>query len=99
MVAETLKAHNIREIFTLCGGHITPIVVACESLGIKVVDTRNEVTTVYAADATSRLRQSISVAAVTSGPGVTNTITAVKNAQMAGSNFHYCFGTLLKFKH
>lgn len=85
MVAEALKAHGVQEVFTLCGGHITPIIVACESLGIRIIDTRHEVTTVYAADCVSRLRQSIGVAAVTSGPGVTNTITAVKNAQMAES--------------
>ncbi|KAI6232006.1 2-hydroxyacyl-CoA lyase 2 [Aphelenchoides besseyi] len=85
LVAEALKAHGVQEVFTLCGGHISPIIVACESLGIRIVDTRHEVTTVYAADAVARLRQSIGVAAVTSGPGVTNTITAVKNAQMAES--------------
>lgn len=39
----------------------------------------------FAADAVARLRQSIGVAAVTAGPGLTNTITAVKNAQMAES--------------
>ncbi|KAI6192104.1 2-hydroxyacyl-CoA lyase 2 [Aphelenchoides bicaudatus] len=85
LVAQALKSHDVKEIFTLCGGHISPILVACENLGIRVVDTRHEVTTVYAADAVARLRQSIGVAAVTSGPGVTNTITAVKNAQMAES--------------
>ncbi|RCN24233.1 thiamine pyrophosphate enzyme, TPP binding domain protein [Ancylostoma caninum] len=44
-----------------------------------------QVTAVFAADAVARLRQSIGVAAVTAGPGLTNTITAVKNAQMAES--------------
>lgn len=59
--------------------------VACENLGIKIVDTRHEVNAVFAADAVARLTQSIGVAAVTAGPGLTNTITAVKNAQMAES--------------
>uniref|UniRef100_A0A1I7SBM5 IlvB-like protein n=1 Tax=Bursaphelenchus xylophilus TaxID=6326 RepID=A0A1I7SBM5_BURXY len=85
LVAKTLKSHGVQEVFTLCGGHITPILVGCESLGIRVVDTRHEVTTVFAADAVSRLRQDLGVAAVTSGPGVTNTVTAMKNAQMAES--------------
>ena len=30
-------------MFTLVGGHISPILVACEKLGIRVVDTRHEV--------------------------------------------------------
>jgi len=85
LVAEVLKAHEVSHIFTLCGGHISPILVACENLGIKVVDTRHEVNAVFAADAVARLTQKIGVAAVTAGPGLTNTITAVKNAQMAES--------------
>ncbi|TMS39735.1 hypothetical protein L596_006216 [Steinernema carpocapsae] len=85
LVASVLKSHNVQEIFTLCGGHISPILVASENLGIKVVDTRHEVTAVFAADAVARLRQSIGVVAVTAGPGLTNTITAIKNAQMAES--------------
>lgn len=39
----------------------------------------------FAADAVARLSGSVGVAAVTAGPGLTNTITAVKNAQMAES--------------
>nr|CDJ90284.1 Thiamine pyrophosphate enzyme domain containing protein [Haemonchus contortus] len=85
LVASVLKSHDVKEIFVLCGGHISPILVAAEKLGIKIIDTRHEVTAVFAADAVARLRQSIGVAAVTAGPGLTNTITAVKNAQMAES--------------
>ncbi|KJH51766.1 thiamine pyrophosphate enzyme, TPP binding domain protein [Dictyocaulus viviparus] len=85
LVASVLKSHNVQEIFVLCGGHISPILVAAQKLGIKIIDTRHEVTAVFAADAVARLRQSIGVAVVTAGPGVTNTITAVKNAQMAES--------------
>uniref|UniRef100_A0A1I7XJS9 2-hydroxyacyl-CoA lyase 2 n=1 Tax=Heterorhabditis bacteriophora TaxID=37862 RepID=A0A1I7XJS9_HETBA len=85
LVASVLKAHGVKEIFTLCGGHISPILVASENLGIRIIDTRHEVTAVFAADAVARLRQSIGVAVVTAGPGLTNTITAVKNAEMAES--------------
>jgi len=85
LVASVLKAHDIKEVFTLCGGHISPIIVSCEKIGIKIFDTRHEVTCVFAADSVARLRQNIGVAVVTSGPGVTNTITALKNAQLAES--------------
>lgn len=40
---------------------------------------------VFAADAVARLSGTVGVAAVTAGPGLTNTVTAVKNAQMAES--------------
>ncbi|XP_059174178.1 2-hydroxyacyl-CoA lyase 2-like [Physella acuta] len=85
LVAQVLKAHNIKHIFTLAGGHISPILVACEKIGVRVVDTRHEVTAVFAADAVARMSGTVGVAAVTAGPGVTNTVTAVKNAQMAES--------------
>lgn len=38
-----LQSHNVTHIFTLIGGHISPIIVAAEQLGIKVIDTRHEV--------------------------------------------------------
>jgi 2-succinyl-5-enolpyruvyl-6-hydroxy-3-cyclohexene-1-carboxylate synthase len=52
---------------------------------MRIVDTRDEVTAVFAADAQARLTGRPGVAAVTAGPGITNTITALKNAQLAQS--------------
>lgn len=83
--AEVFKAHGVRFVFTLTGGHIAPILVGCKQRGIRVIDTRHEATAVFAADATARLSGIPGVAVVTAGPGVTNTLTAVKNAQLAQS--------------
>jgi len=85
LVAQVLKSHDVKFIFTLCGGHISPILVASEKEGVKIVDVRHEATAVFAADAVARLSGSVGVAAVTAGPGLTNTVTAIKNAQMAES--------------
>jgi acetolactate synthase-1/2/3 large subunit len=85
LIAGVLAAHGVPFLFTLCGGHISPILVGCKQRGIRVVDTRHEATAVYAADAVARLTGRPGVAAVTAGPGLTNTITAVKNAQIAQS--------------
>jgi thiamine pyrophosphate-dependent acetolactate synthase large subunit-like protein len=84
-IAEVLDAHGLRFLFTLCGGHISPLLVAAKARGIRVVDTRDEATAVFAADALARLTGKPGVAAVTAGPGITNTITALKNAQLAQS--------------
>src|SRR5579885_1261092 len=84
-IAAALVAHGVRMVFTLCGGHISPILTASKARGIRVVDVRDEATTVFAADATARLTGVPGVAAVTAGPGLTNTVTAVKNAQLAQS--------------
>ncbi|MCG6919744.1 MAG: thiamine pyrophosphate-binding protein [Acidobacteria bacterium] len=85
IIADVLGRHGVRLLFTLCGGHISPILVAAKARGIRVVDTRHEATAVFAADAVARLTGVPGIAAVTAGPGVTNTITALKNAQMAQS--------------
>ncbi len=84
-IAEVLTRQGVAVLFTLCGGHISPILTAARARGLRVIDTRNEATAVFAADAAARLTGIPGVAAVTAGPGLTNTITAVKNAQMARS--------------
>ncbi len=85
IIARVLQKQGVNFLFTLCGGHISPIFVAAEKLGIRVIDTRHEVNAVFAADAVSRLTGIPGVATVTAGPGLTNTITAVKNAYLAQS--------------
>ncbi|MBL9106060.1 MAG: thiamine pyrophosphate-binding protein [Myxococcales bacterium] len=85
LIAEVLRRQGVQFLFTLCGGHISPILVGAKKRGIRVVDVRHEVNAVFAADAVARLTGVPGVAAVTAGPGLTNTITAVKNAQLAQS--------------
>lgn len=85
IIAHTLQKHGVKFLFTLCGGHVSPIFVGAQNIGIRVVDTRHEVNAVFAADAVSRLSNVPGVAVVTAGPGLTNTITAVKNAALAQS--------------
>jgi acetolactate synthase-1/2/3 large subunit len=84
-IAEVLEAQGIECLFTLCGGHISPILSGARQRGVRVIDVRDEATAVFAADAMARLTGRPGVAAVTAGPGATNTITAVKNAQLAQS--------------
>ena len=64
----------MKYMFTLVGGHISPILVASEKQGIRVVDTRHEVTAVFAADAVARLSGTVGVVAVTAGPGMPNKV-------------------------
>ncbi len=84
-IARALARCGVRHLFTLVGGHISPILVAARGLGIQVVDTRHEATAAFAADAVSRLSGTVGAAAVTAGTGVTNTLTSVHNARLAQS--------------
>lgn len=84
-MAAALAQQGTQFVFTLCGGHISPILVGAKARGIRVVDCRDEKNAVFAADAVARLTGKPGVAAVTAGPGVTNAVTALKNAQLAQS--------------
>jgi thiamine pyrophosphate-dependent acetolactate synthase large subunit-like protein len=85
LTAQVLRNHGVDHLFTLCGGHISPILVSAKKQGIRVIDVRDEAAAVFAADAMARLTGIPGVAAVTAGPGLTTTVTAVKNAQLAQS--------------
>lgn len=84
LVAKGLKRHGVTHLFTLCGGHIQAIYDGCLDEDIRVVDTRHEQTAGHAADGYARMTGRPGVCAVTAGPGVTDVVTAVANAQRAG---------------
>ena len=83
IIGQVLREQNVQFLFTLCGGHISPILIGAKKEGIRVVDVRDEVNAVFAADAVGRITGVPGIAAVTAGPGVTNSLTALKNAEMA----------------
>ena len=83
IVGEVLARHGVQCVYTLCGGHISPILLGAQKHGLRIVDVRDERSAAFAADAASRMTGVPGVVAVTAGPGVTNTMTAIKNAQMA----------------
>lgn len=80
IIARALRNEGVDTLFTLTGGHIVPILDGCLLEGIKIVDVRHEQTAAHAAEAYTRLTGRLGVAAVTAGPGVTDTITGVATA-------------------
>ena len=48
-LVQVLRAHGVQHLFTLCGGHISPILTSANRCGIRVVDVRDEATAVFAA--------------------------------------------------
>ncbi len=85
IIGQVLREQGVKFLFTLCGGHISPILTGAKKEGIRIIDVRDEVNAVFAADAVGRITGTPGIAAVTAGPGVTNAITALKNAQLAQS--------------
>ncbi|MEN9577292.1 MAG: hypothetical protein RJA70_301 [Pseudomonadota bacterium] len=83
LVALALRRQGTQCVFTLCGGHIQAIYDGCLDEGIRVVDVRHEQTAGHAADGMARVTGKPGVALVTAGPGVTDVVTALANAQRA----------------
>ncbi len=85
LVAKILKREGVEVVFTLSGGHIAAIYDGCVREGIRVVDTRHEQAAVHAAEGWAKCTRTPGVAILTAGPGVTDGVTGVANAHLAGS--------------
>jgi acetolactate synthase-1/2/3 large subunit len=81
-VARFLAARGPSRVFGLQGGHIQPIWDRLGVAGIPMVDVRHEGAAVHMAAAHALLTGETGVALVTSGPGVTNCVTSVANADL-----------------
>src|SRR5260370_6176785 len=85
LVSKVLKIEGVEFVFTLSGGHIAAIYDGCLREGIRVVDTRHEQAAVQGAEGWAKCTRTPGVALLTAGPGVTDGITGVANAYLAGS--------------
>jgi len=85
LAAEALKARNVKKIFTLSGGHITPIYQHLEGGPIQLFDTRHEQAAVFMAEAWARMTRSVSTVMVTAGPGFTNALTGIASARLSNA--------------
>ena len=81
LIARRLKAHGVRRLFTLSGGHLFSIYDGCRAEGIAIVDVRHESTAAFAAEGWAKVTREPGVCALTAGPGVTNGMSAMASAQ------------------
>src|SRR2546423_101338 len=85
LIALALKRAGTRNLFTLNGGHIWPILTGATEHGIRIVDVRHEQSAAFAAEGWAKVTRECGVAAVTAGPGVTHGVTALAQAQSGDS--------------
>jgi acetolactate synthase-1/2/3 large subunit len=79
--------HGVDTMFTLSGAHVFPMydgAVKAEP-PMRILDVRHEQTAAFAAEATGKLTRVPGLAVLTAGPGVTNGVSAIAQAQFAGS--------------
>lgn len=81
LICVALKRAGTRHLFTLNGGHIWPILLGAVEQEIRLLGVRHEQTAAFAAEGWSKLTRECGVCAVTAGPGVTNTISALAGAR------------------
>lgn len=80
-----LRAHGVREMFTLSGGHVFPLYDAAHTTGFPIYDVRHEQSAVFAAEAVAKLQRRPGLAVLTAGPGVTNGISGLTSAYFNAS--------------
>ncbi|HEX4190214.1 MAG TPA: acetolactate synthase [Marmoricola sp.] len=81
------RAHGVETMYTLSGAHVFPMydgAVKAEP-PMRILDVRHEQTAAFAAEATGKLTRTPGLAVLTAGPGVTNGVSAIAQAQFAGS--------------
>jgi acetolactate synthase-1/2/3 large subunit len=81
------RAHGVQTMFTLSGAHVFPMYDGAVTADppMQILDVRHEQTAAFAAEATGKLTRTPGLAVLTAGPGVTNGVSAVAQAQFAGS--------------
>lgn len=69
LLAQSLKQLGVTVAFGLHGGHLDAFLMGCESVGIKLIDTRHETAAVQAAEGYAKVSAGIGVAFVTANSG------------------------------
>ncbi len=83
LIAKTLAASGVENLFCLQGGHIDSLLYGCMNEGIRVIDTRHEQAAAHMAEGWALATGEAGVAAVTAGPGLSDAITGLANAYMS----------------
>jgi len=85
LVSRVLESQKVKHLFAINGGHTFPILATLREHGIKLIHMRHEQACAYAADAYARTSGMPGVCSVTAGCGLTNAVTGLCGAGLAGS--------------
>ena len=85
LVVQALAQLGVRRVFSVSGGPLNSLYHAAAAHGLGLVHTRHEAAAAFMAEGVARVSGTPGVAAVTLGPGVTNTVTAALVSKMAGT--------------
>jgi acetolactate synthase-1/2/3 large subunit len=80
ILAKSFVDLGVKTVFGFSGATILPVFHAIEDVGIEIVINANEQSCAFGAGGYSRSSNDVGVAVVTSGPAITNTLSAVADA-------------------
>ena len=80
ILAKSFADLGVKRVFGFSGATILPAFHAIDEIGIDIVVDANEQSCAFAAGGYSRASDEVGIAVVTSGPAITNTLTAVADA-------------------
>lgn len=81
LLAKALADRGVERVYGLHGGHLQRIFDVLPKYGIEIITTRDERAAAYMAHAHYQITGEPGIALATAGPGVTNALTGVANAQ------------------
>jgi acetolactate synthase I/II/III large subunit len=79
LICKALKLEGVKNVFTLAGDHILPLLDAMADEDFRLIDTRHEQAAVHMADAWGRITGNLGVSTYTT-PGFANSIPGLANA-------------------
>jgi len=85
LVARVVQSQGAKYLFAVNGGHTWPLLAALRNYGIKLIHMRHEQSCAYAADGWARTTGTPGICSVTAGCGLTNAVTGLCAASLAGS--------------
>src|ERR1700730_7895719 len=86
LVGRVLQSQGVKYLFAVNGGHTWPILAVLREYGVKLIHMRHEQSCAYAADGWARSTGTPGVCSVTAGCGLTNAVTGLCAAGLAGSS-------------
>lgn len=84
LAARALRDAGIHTAFGLPGGHILPLFEGARVEGLRIIDTRHETGAAFMAEGWALATAEPGVVAVTAGPGLTNAVPGIAEANAAG---------------
>jgi acetolactate synthase-1/2/3 large subunit len=85
LAARALREAGVSTLFALPGGHNLPLFEGARLEGIRLIDTRHEENAVMMAEGWALATGEVGVASMTAGPGFTNAVAGIAEANKAGA--------------